>query len=240
MNDILSEIEKYKSLSEEPFPIVLFGSSNTAVAYNSYGRHNWGEWIHRVIRINVGMNFKILNSGVGGDTAEKLLARIERDVLYYRPKAVILTVGGNDCRKDVGLDVFKTRLNRIIDILEENNIITVMQTYYALDNSLFDDSVENEARIKREFPFYMEVVKEVAKERNLMLIDQYKYFEPLYKKDVAMYKKLMIDRMHVNYIGNFIMANNVARALELGEIEIPDDVKDEFNFFVSEMDALNK
>ena len=85
----------------------------------------------------------------------------------------------------------------------------------------------------------MDVVRETAKERGLTLIDQYKYFEPLYVTNLNLYKKLMIDDMHVSYIGNYIVANNVARALELGEIEVYDDVKDEFSFFVSEMDKLN-
>ena len=43
---------------------------------------------------------------------------------------------------------------------------------------------------------------------------------------------------NVSYIGNFIMANNITRILELGDIEIPADVKEEFLFFVSEMDKL--
>ena len=59
MNDIIKEIEKYKSLKDEPFPIVLFGSSNTAANYGSRGRYNWGEWLHRGIRENAGMNFKV-------------------------------------------------------------------------------------------------------------------------------------------------------------------------------------
>ena len=240
MKDIKNEIEKYKKLSEEPFPIVLFGSSNTAANYGSRGRHNWGEWLHRVLRINTGMNFKVINSGIGGDTTEKLLARINRDVLYYRPRAVILTSGGNDCNMDLGLDVFKKNLNRIIDILEENGIITVLQTYYVLDYSAFNSNQPGkDERVTREFPLYMDVVRETAKERCLTLIDQYKYFEPLYVTNLNLYKKLMIDDMHVSYIGNFIVANNVARALELGEIEVYDDVKDEFSFFVSEMDKLN-
>ena len=85
----------------------------------------------------------------------------------------------------------------------------------------------------------MDVVRETSKERNLKLIDQYKYFEPLYLNNLNLYKKLMIDDMHVSYIGNFIIANNITRELNLGEIQIPEDVKDELNFFVSQMDKLN-
>lgn len=240
MMDIKNEIEKYKKLTEEPFPIVLFGSSNTAANYGSRGRHNWGEWLHRVLRINTGMNFKVINSGIGGDTTVKLLARINRDVLYYRPKAVILTIGGNDCSTDLGIEVFGKNLNRIVDIFNENGIITILQTYYVLDYSAFNSRVPGkDERIKREFPLYMDVVRKISKDRNIMLIDQYKYFEPLYRQNLCLYKRLMIDDMHVSYIGNFIIANNIARALDLGEIQIPEDVKEEFMFFLTEMDKLN-
>ena len=240
MIDIKNEIDKFKKLTEEPFPIVLFGSSNTAANYGSRGSHNWGEWLHRVLRVNAGMNFKVINSGIGGDTTEKLLARIKRDVLYYRPKAVILTVGGNDCCIDLGMDVFERNLNRIVDIFNQNSIIPILQTYYVLDYSAFNSSVPGkDERIKREFPLYMDIVRKISKERNIMMIDQYKYFEPLYRQNLGLYKRLMIDDMHVSYIGNFIIANNIARILDLGEIQIPEDVKEEFLFFLTEMDKLN-
>lgn len=40
---------------------------------------------------------EMINAGVGGDTTEHLLARLERDVLAQRPDAVVVFVGANDC-----------------------------------------------------------------------------------------------------------------------------------------------
>lgn len=39
----------------------------------------------------------VLNAGVGGDAAAQMDARLERDVLSFRPDLVILEVGLNDC-----------------------------------------------------------------------------------------------------------------------------------------------
>lgn len=40
---------------------------------------------------------ELVNAGVGGDTAENLLARVERDVVALRPDAVVVFAGANDC-----------------------------------------------------------------------------------------------------------------------------------------------
>ncbi len=39
---------------------------------------------------------RIVNAGIPGDTTEDALARLERDVLLLKPKAVIVFLGGND------------------------------------------------------------------------------------------------------------------------------------------------
>ena len=40
--------------------------------------------------------YEILNTGVGGDTTDLFLLRLEKDVLSYRPRVIILSIGGND------------------------------------------------------------------------------------------------------------------------------------------------
>ena len=40
---------------------------------------------------------ELVNAGIGGDTAEHLLARVERDVVARQPDAVLVQVGNNDC-----------------------------------------------------------------------------------------------------------------------------------------------
>jgi len=237
---IVELIRQYGKLPEEPFPIVLFGSSNTAVNFGSRGRLTWGEWIHRALRLQAGMNFKVINSGIGGDTTRDLLNRIRRDVLYYRPKAVILTVGGNDCSRDLGLETYRSNLYRLVEILEDHGILPVLQTYYVPDYSAFHSQVPGkDARVRREFPMYMEAVRQVAAERGLGLIDLYRYFEPLYREDLALYKTLMIDDMHLSYVGNYAVASVVARQLGLGQLPMPEDIAGELSFVLGELDRYN-
>ena len=39
---------------------------------------------------------QVINRGIGGDTTALFLKRLEKDVLSLKPKAVILSIGGND------------------------------------------------------------------------------------------------------------------------------------------------
>ncbi len=41
---------------------------------------------------------ELINAGVGGDTAEHMLARIERDMVARQPDAVLVLAGNNDCQ----------------------------------------------------------------------------------------------------------------------------------------------
>lgn len=40
---------------------------------------------------------ELVHAGIGGDTAEHLLARVERDVVARQPDAVLVQIGTNDC-----------------------------------------------------------------------------------------------------------------------------------------------
>ena len=41
-------------------------------------------------------DIRVINSGIGGDTLEGAWARFERDVLRYKPRAVLIALGAND------------------------------------------------------------------------------------------------------------------------------------------------
>jgi lysophospholipase L1-like esterase len=74
--------------------IVFFGDSLTAGAE--------GAAYLRVLRERAAADawlrdVELINAGVGGDTAEHLLARVRRDVVAQQPDAVLVFAGANDC-----------------------------------------------------------------------------------------------------------------------------------------------
>ncbi len=63
-----------------------------------------------------------INAGVGGDVAEKMVKRIDRDVLAYKPTLVILQGGSNDASHKVATEEYiKTTKTIIARLQKEKN-----------------------------------------------------------------------------------------------------------------------
>lgn len=117
--------------SAQHLRIVGLGSSNTEHFLS--GMH-WFE----ILDIGIKQTRKVrnhvcINSGVGGDTTEHVLARFARDVAYYKPDITLVTLGLNDANPTQGIstDLYKTNLIKIITQLRDIGSLPILQTYYA-------------------------------------------------------------------------------------------------------------
>jgi hypothetical protein len=70
-------------------------------------------------------------------------------------------------------------------------------------------------KIFQKFPQFVEVNRKLSDEMEIPLIDQYKYFSPFYENDQKSYKKMMLDGLHVNPIGNALMGVIASRVFSL-------------------------
>ena len=214
LNELRVEWKRQKKISVR---IVAFGSSNTELHWHSLGRNNWVSWLDCALREWVGRHVTMINQGISGETAEDLLVRIDRDVVSYSPTAVIVTVAGNDAMRGHSLETYRNNILEIIKIIQEIDAIPILQTYYS---PLYEEiTVES----FQEFPKFVEINRTLASEKELPLIDQYKYFYPFYENDRENYKKLMLDGLHVNPIGNTIMGIIVCRLFYLPDPKILDE-----------------
>ena len=191
----------------EHFRLVALGASNT----DRYmpGMH-WLDVLEVGLRSRFGRKFQVINSGVSGNNTREALARFDRDVAFYRPALVIVTLGGNDCRTDekhVPEAEFRDNLAVIGKKIETIGAIPVFQTYYKMDlEAMEPERAENFVR-------NMEIVREVTKERAWHLVDQYALFEEL-PPNVHRYE-LMIDPMHTNEAGNLLMGIELLRHFDV-------------------------
>jgi hypothetical protein len=88
----------------------------------------------------------------------------------------------------------------------------------------------------QKFPKYMEIKRTISSERQIPLIDQYKYFSALYKNEKNIYSELMLDGLHVNPIGNAIMGLIACRSCYLPDpvfLEIP--FEDKVQYYLDKM-----
>lgn len=198
---------------KEYFRIVLFGASNTERYMPSL---HWGDVLETGLRSKYGRKFHVINSGVGGNNTREALARFERDVASFHPDIVIITLGGNDCNpnpdKNVPEKEYIANMKLIVEKVRALGAIPILQTYYkmlldAMPKERADGFVRN-----------MELIRKVASDENVFLIDQYELFSHL--DDAVFRYKLMLNAMHVNENGNMLIGLYVLAAFGIDATQI--------------------
>ena len=171
-----------------------------------------------ILVINCGsssLKFQLIDSGVSGNNTRQALARFDRDVAFFQPALVIVTLGGNDCRTDeahVPETEFRDNMILIGQKIEALNAIPVLQTYYKMDL----EAMEPERA--RGFVRNMEIVREVAHDHSWHLVDQYAVFDKL--PTLVHRYKLMINSMHTNEEGNLLMGIELLRHFDVDPMKI--------------------
>ena len=216
-------IENWKLEPNKPIRVIGFGSSNTELHWHSLGHFNWFSWLTASLREWIGRHITTINQGINGETVNDLLKRINRDVINFKPDVTFITIGGNDANSGMELDEYRAAIEKIIDKLNKIECLPILQTYYC-------PIYEQMSEIFQNFPEYMEIKRKICSERQIPLIDQYKYFSALYQNEKHTYSELMLDGLHVNPIGNAIMSLIACRSFFLPdpvilEAKFDDDVQ---------------
>ena len=205
-------VERFEK--SEHFRIVAFGASNTE-RYMP-GMH-WMDVLEVGLRTRFGRKFQIIGSGISGNNTREALARFDRDVAFFQPSLVIVTLGGNDCNpnreKHVPEAEYRTNLEKIAARIKELGAIPVFQTYYKMDL----EAMEPERA--RNFVRNMEIVRELAAKHHWNFVDQYAVFDRL---DPVVHRyKLMINAMHTNEEGNLLIGIELLRHFDVDPYKIP-------------------
>lgn len=114
---------------KDQYDIVAFGDSLT----EGVGAANTRGYVSR---LGEEYSVDILNKGIRRHQSKHLLERVDRDVLAYKPKVVVMTVGGNDVLRGVPFETFAQNLRTLFTIFK-NNDITVL--YLGVKTSRFGD-----------------------------------------------------------------------------------------------------
>ncbi len=205
-----SKLKIFRKLAEQRhISIVAFGSSNTQRRLPGM---TWFDYVELGFKSHYGRECgTFINAGIGGDTAEMMLARFDRDVLAYRPDLVIVTVGGNDSNppRNVTFEQFRSNLLEIQRRIAAFGGEVLFQTYYAL--LLKDLAPEMADRMNRN----MQTVREIAEETGSLLQDNYGRWNRLRDRFPEVHKLLMKDAMHVTADGNAVIGVDLLRSFGL-------------------------
>lgn len=164
-------------LSRSYVTIVALGDSNTEVNHWTLGALNYVGLIQcNLWQIFGAKGFSIINSGVGGDDIFRATARLERDLLRFKPELAIVSLGLNDSRSpDVA--AFKKAYGKLLVNLRKNNVEILTRTpnppVNMIDGSEMRTFLENGAEVVFHTSEYSEAIRELSSKHGVCCVDHY-------------------------------------------------------------------
>lgn len=200
--------------------IVAFGDSVTRGVRDSVPQHlSWTFILERILNSWLEEDVTVINAGVGGNTTEDALKRIEKDVLFVNPDLVLIMFGLNDQAR-VPLKKYKKNLTKIVTTLKRKGIEPILMTPNPITENYseirgYDNYLIASTRIRN----YADVVREVAWNKYTSLIDINDFFirNP-------QLQKFLSDGVHPDAIAQSAMASFIAKHVlsYLGVDNFPD------------------
>ena len=182
------------SITADTKKLLILGDSISA-GYGLKESENWVQLLEHSLNLS-GIELKIINSSISGDTTIGGLSRIESDLRKYNPNFVLVELGGNDALRGYPIDRIKTNLLKIIDasLAAKANPI-IMQIRIPPNYG------------KNYVAAFESIYSEIAEENNLQLLS-------FLMQEVALRKDLMqLDGIHPNANAQPIIANQVRQEL---------------------------
>ena len=169
-----------------------------------------------------GVNAASIPAGIGGNKAPQMLKRLERDVLSKKPQYMTLSCGVNDVwhgKRGVPLDKYKVDITKIVDKAQAAGVkVYILTATMITENPL--------AKNNQKLIAYNDFLRQLAKEKKCVLVDLNKDMQELVasvKKKYPNFKGHCIatyDGVHMNPIGNMMMARGILKAFGLTDAQI--------------------
>jgi lysophospholipase L1-like esterase len=160
-----------------------------------------------------GYDIKAINAGIGGHKSNDMLARLEKDVLSHNPDWVSISCGVNDVwhqfkpePSGVSLSDYKKNITEIVERCQKSGAKVLLLTATPIYEDL------NSEQNKKLRP-YNDFLRELAKEKKLILCDLFAAFEKLYEKKLNGDNLLTTDGVHMLPRGNRLMAREILKSL---------------------------
>ena len=195
--------------------VLFFGDSITALGVQP------GGYIKRIDSLmnveGAGDKYETIGAGVSGNKIYDLYLRLEDDVLSKQPDIVVIYIGVNDVwHKAWGTgtdyDKFGKFYEAIIKKLEAANIKVIIST-----PAVIGERTDYSNQLDGDLNYYCSWIKAFAVKENIPVIDLRKIFlnyNLQYNKDNKESGILTSDKVHLNAIGNEIVAETFWKAIK--------------------------
>ena len=148
-----------------------------------------------------------------------MLARLEKDVLSHNPDWMTLSCGVNDVwhgDRGVALEPYKKNITAIVDRAQAAGVKVIILT-----STMIREDQAN--KLNQQLAPYNAFLKSLAKEKKCLFADLNADMQEALKDfpaDAPKGKQLTSDGVHMNALGNYMMAKGVLRALGMTDKEI--------------------
>ena len=167
-----------------------------------------------------GIHATKIPAGVAGNKASDMLARLQKDVLRHKPQILILNCGMNDATlgKRNQLEKFKKNVTGIVEKAQAAKV-----KVYILTATMISENINHSSN--RKLKPYNDFLRKLAKEKNCVLIDLYNEMIQTQNKIKKVYPGirgniLTIDGIHMNPLGDIMIANCILKALGMTEEQL--------------------
>ena len=162
------------SITADTKKLLILGDSISA-GYGLKESENWVQLLEHSLNLS-GIELKIINSSISGDTTTGGLSRIESDLREHNPNYVLVELGGNDALRGYPIEKIKTNLLKIIDAsLEAGANPIIMQIRippnYGKNYVTAFESIYSEIAVEKNIPKMSFILEKVALDKSLMQQD---------------------------------------------------------------------
>lgn len=192
--------------NSDPLRWVFAGDSITHGALHTMGWRDYVELFGERVRWEMGrVHDCVIKTAISGWRITDILNDFEWSIAQHRPHVVSINVGMNDCTlQEAGLEDFKKAYRQVIGkIREKSNPPILLHT----PTSVFPA----EERRAPFLPAYVKAIRELAKETDCLLIDNFADWEVFVQNQWVPY--LLSDAFHPNECGHRLMHRTLLQAL---------------------------
>ena len=197
--------------ANNPIRIVFFGDSITQAGIGKTGYIT--KMTEMLAAKGLSSQYELIGAGIGGNKIYDLYLRHEEDVLAKKPNIVVIYIGINDVwhktssRTGTDADKFERFYNALIKKIQKANAQVVICTPTVIGEK-FDNSNENDGDLNA----YSAIIKKIAKDNSVQLIDLRKAFMNYESKNNIENKAsgiLTSDLVLLNETGNQFLADTM-------------------------------
>ncbi|MGN0522885.1 MAG: GDSL-type esterase/lipase family protein [Eubacterium sp.] len=152
---------------------------------------------------------EIYNRGIGGDTTNRLIERLEKNVLCLKPSQLVLLIGTNDFGRGADCEYVFENIKKIISIIKNDNpsVVITLQCVYPVNSSMYELEPGRNENIRK----LNSMLTQYAHENNLGLID---LTDSLKAEDGSLDTQYSDDGIHPNAKGFDIVAKALASIIK--------------------------